>query len=54
MGRWHLSKDLKEVRQQVLWRLGTEPAQLKERQGWVEPAWWGRSSKEVVRLEWGT
>lgn len=39
MGRWHLSKDLKEVREQVLW---TEHHKVKERQGQTEPAWlWG-------------
>lgn len=37
MGRWHLSKDLKEVREQVLW---AKHPQLKERQGQAEPAWW--------------
>lgn len=30
MGRWHLSKDLKEVREQVLW---TEHHKVKERRG---------------------
>lgn len=37
MRRWHLSKDLKEVTEQVLW---TEHPQLKGRQGQAEPAWW--------------
>lgn len=38
LGRWHLSKELKEVREQILWRLGTEHPQLKDGQGRSGPA----------------